>query len=68
MIGVKGVFLQGELPLASQHKMPLVLHCREQESGVASEKSLAEEVREIILSKELAHLKIHKYWFIGCVE
>ena len=67
-IEAQRLFLQGVLPLASQHKLPLVLHCREQESGAASEKSAAEEVREMIVSKGLAHLKIHRHCFIGCVE
>ena len=56
--------------------MPLVLHCREQQSGAAlmegpnasKEGPAAKEVREMILSKGLADIKIHRHCFIGCEE
>ena len=61
-IQAQRLFLNGVLPLADQYHLPLVIHCRDDGEGAA-----AEEVRNLILDKGLAHLKIHRHCFIGCV-
>lgn len=68
-IEAQRLFLHGVLPLAYQYNLPLVLHCREQQSVAASKEGpAAKEVRKMILSKGLADLKIHRHCFIGCEE
>ena len=56
-------FLHGVLPLADQHNLTLVLHCRDDGDGAASK-----EVRMILKAKKLTHLRIHLHCFIGSLE
>ena len=56
------LFLHGVLPLADQYNLALVLHCRDDGDGAASE-----EVRLILKEKGLTHLRIHRHCFVGSV-
>lgn len=57
------LFLHGVLPLANQHNLTLVLHCRDNGDGAA-----LKEVRNILISKRLTHLRIHLHCFIGSLQ
>ena len=61
-IQAQRVFLDCVLPLAEQHHLALVLHCRDSGSGAA-----AKEVLNLVRSKNLSHLQIHRHCFIGCL-
>ena len=57
------LFLRGVLPLADQHNLALVLHCRDDGDGAA-----AKEVKLLLKELALTHLPIHRHCFIGSVK
>ncbi len=55
-------FLRAVFPLAEARGLPLILHCRDRQTGKA-----AEEVRQLLLELGLSHLPIHRHCFSGGV-